>query len=131
MVARGIEAELHDSLGQPGRGDYRLTGAGAYDPGMEPSGEWSGLPGADLVHLGIDDLRAGRETESSLLVAVAAERLRAIGVELPDVERIDFAWHRLYDLLNAADPRAAHSRYNALLGRMASFARAAEHARAS
>jgi hypothetical protein len=36
--------------------------------------------------------------------------------------------HQLYDLLASDHPESAHSRYNALLLRMASFARAAEHA---
>jgi hypothetical protein len=37
--------------------------------------------------------------------------------------------HRLYALLAATDPDSAHSRYNALVGRIVTFARAAEHAR--
>jgi hypothetical protein len=37
--------------------------------------------------------------------------------------------HRLYELLARTQP-SAHSRYNALVGRIVSFARAAEHAAA-
>jgi hypothetical protein len=38
--------------------------------------------------------------------------------------------HRLYELLAQTDGSAAHSRYNALVRRIVSFARAAEHAAA-
>lgn len=84
------------------------------------------LPGHDLVSAGIDDLAAGRETEAGLLVAMAAPRLRTIGLEVPSGggERPS---HRLYELLSESGD-GAHSRYNALVGRMVSFARAAEHA---
>jgi hypothetical protein len=84
------------------------------------------LPGHELVSAGLVDLLAGRESEASLAVAVAATRLRALGFDVPDVGWTDVS-HRLYGLL-AANGRGAHSRYNALLGRIASFARAAEHA---
>jgi hypothetical protein len=87
----------------------------------------STLPGAELVIAGIDDLRAGRESEASLVVAMAAPRLRAIGVEVPEGGG-EAPSHRLYELLSDRQPDAAHSRYNALLARVASFSRAAEHA---
>jgi len=79
------------------------------------------------VTAGIRDLAAGRESEASLLVAMAAPRLRALGLEVPDGggERPS---HRLYDLLSEHDASGAHSRYNALVRRIASFSRAAEHA---
>ena len=41
------------------------------------------LPGYELVSVGLDDLAAGRETESALLVAMAAPRLRAVGIDVP------------------------------------------------
>ncbi|MHB1835931.1 MAG: hypothetical protein ACYCXW_13285 [Solirubrobacteraceae bacterium] len=84
------------------------------------------LPGSDLVRRGIADLRAGAETEAALLVAMAAPRLRSLGLDVP-------AWagpepsHRLYELL-ATSGESPHSRYNALVARIVSFARAAEHA---
>lgn len=87
------------------------------------------LPGAELVEQGLDDLGAGRETPVAALVSMAAPRLRALGVEVPRTID-DRPSHRLYDLLSEEDPASAHSRYNALVGRIASFARAAEHARA-
>jgi hypothetical protein len=70
------------------------------------------------------DLSAGRESEASLVVATAApgcwdlmcQRARASN---PPID---------LDELLAKDDGGAHSRYNALVGRMVSFARAAEHA---
>jgi len=87
------------------------------------------LPGNELVEQGLGDLRAGRETPVAALVSMAAPRLRDLGIEVPPT--IDGRpSHRLYDLLCEEDPGSAHSRYNALVARIASFARAAEHARA-
>jgi hypothetical protein len=84
------------------------------------------LPGHELVAAGLSDLAAGRESESSLLVAMAAPRLRTLGFDVPagGGERPS---HRLYELLSEAE-QGAHSRYNALVGRIVSFARAAERA---
>jgi hypothetical protein len=84
------------------------------------------LPGHELVSAGLADLAAGRESEESLLVAMAAPRLRELGFEVPAGGQ-EQPSHRLYELLTEHD-RAAHSRYNALVGRVVSFARAAEHA---
>jgi hypothetical protein len=91
------------------------------------------LPGADLVERGVTDLRSGRETEAALLVTIAAPRLRALGLDIPDQRRRrgangESAEHRLYALLASTPGGGAYSRYNALLARMVSFARAAEHA---
>ena len=82
------------------------------------------LPGADLVEAGLADLERGVESVEALLVSVGAPRLRALGFELSS----PFASpeHRLYELLAADDPDAAHSRYNALIRRLVSFERAAE-----
>jgi hypothetical protein len=82
------------------------------------------LPGHELVSAGLGDLVAGRESEASLLVTMAAPRLRALGLEVPAGPKDPS--HRLYGLL--AEREGAHSRYNALVGRIISFARAAEHA---
>ncbi|HEY2595759.1 MAG TPA: hypothetical protein VGK33_17845 [Chloroflexota bacterium] len=86
----------------------------------------TGLPGHELVVAGLADLAAGRESEASLTVAMAAPRLRALGLDVP-VGGGDHPAHRLYELLSEED-RGAHSRYNALVGRIVGFARAAEHA---
>ena len=87
------------------------------------------LPGHDLVAAGVEDLARGRETEAALLVAMARPRLEALGVHVP-AGGGPRPSHRLYALLSEGDS-GAHSRYNALVGRIASFARAAEHASAS
>lgn len=79
------------------------------------------------MNAGIRDLAAGRESETSLVVAMAAPRLRALGVDVP-AGGGEWPSHRLYELLSEQDLGGAHSRYNALVGRIVSFARAAEHA---
>ena len=96
----------------------------AYYWGVDPA--LGNLPGHELVSAGLDDLAAGRETEASLLVAMAAPRLRAVGIDVPPAAGDDPS-HRLYEMI-AADAGSPHSRYNALVGRIVSFARAAEHA---
>jgi len=85
------------------------------------------LPGIDLVERGLGDLRAGRTTPESALVSMAAPRLNAIGVDVP-FSGHNGASHRLYDLLSEENRASAHSRYNARVARIVSFARAAEHA---
>jgi hypothetical protein len=84
------------------------------------------LPGSELVEQGLDDLDAGRETEAALLLEIAAPRLRGLGVDLHTRRDGNQAppEHRLYELLSAQPD--AHSRYNALLARIASYAHAAE-----
>ncbi|MHB8691964.1 MAG: hypothetical protein ACYDHH_12030 [Solirubrobacteraceae bacterium] len=84
----------------------------------------SSLPGHDLVADGLEDLAAGRETAAAMLVSMAASRLRAVGIDVP-TSTVGVPSHRLYALLEQEGP-GAHSRYNALVGRLVSFARAAE-----
>ena len=86
------------------------------------------LPGHEIVSEGIEDLVAGRESESALLVAMAAPRLRRLGLHVPEGGGARPS-HRLYELL-ADTGEGPHSRYNALVARVVSFARAAEHASA-
>lgn len=81
------------------------------------------LPGGDLIAKGLDDLAQGADTIEALLVAIGAQRLRRLGFQLPTLEDPE---HRLYSRLAAADPDAAHSRYNALLRKLTSFERALE-----
>lgn len=88
----------------------------------------SALPGGDLVEKGLADLVAGLETLEALLVAIGADRLRAAGLDVPEV-RIAEPEHRLYALLEAEDPAAAHAGYNALIRRLVSFERAMEGGR--
>ncbi|MCP9491120.1 MAG: hypothetical protein MSC31_14780 [Solirubrobacteraceae bacterium MAG38_C4-C5] len=87
------------------------------------------LPGADIVAQGVDDLGRGVESIAGLVVATAAPRLMDVGVSVPEIA-LPLPSHRLYELLSSEDPASAHSRYNALLRRVVSFARAAEHAAA-
>jgi hypothetical protein len=89
----------------------------------------SNFPGHELVRAGLQDLEAGRETEAALLVAIAAPRLRAVGFEVPAGTESSPS-HRLYELLSGSGA-GAHGRYNALVRRIVSFARSAEHAAAS
>ncbi len=88
------------------------------------------LPGAEIVLEGLEDLAAGRETANSESVLMASVRLRSAGLEIPSRPAGVPAAHRLYEKLAAEDPRNAHSSYNAIVRRVASFARAAENARA-
>ena len=85
------------------------------------------FPGADLVGQGLADLAEGLLTEEALLVTAAAPRLRAIGFDVPP-GTVNAPLHRLYELLASSDSVDPHSRYNALVARVVSFARAAERA---
>ncbi len=81
------------------------------------------LPGADLVERGLHDLRAGVESVESLLVSMAAPRLRALGFDVP-APLVDPEL-RLYRRLALDHGAGAHDRYNALVRRIVSFQRAA------
>jgi hypothetical protein len=87
----------------------------------------SALPGAEIVSVGLSDLRAGNETAAALLVSIGAPRLRRLGVVVP--QTIENPEHRLYARLLQAEGDAAHSRYNALLNRLVSYERALSCAR--
>jgi hypothetical protein len=86
--------------------------------------DWDSLPGGELIRTGLEDLAAGIESVPSLLVSVGAPRLRRSGVELVGEPYSD-PEHRLYARLADEGPDSAHSRYNALIRRLASFARCA------
>lgn len=85
------------------------------------------LPGAELVDIGVEDLRAGRETVEALLVSIGATRLRATGLDVP--EPLPDAELSLYELLRREHGDDAHGRYNSLVRRLVSYERAAECAR--
>lgn len=87
------------------------------------------LPGAEIVLPGIEDLKAGRETVNALAVSAAAAKLGVRDLVSDTDADEPPAAHRLYLRLNSELGDAAHSRYNAILARVASFARAAGHAR--
>ena len=88
------------------------------------------LPGGDLFVQGVEDVLRGGSTEASLLVSLARTRLIQAGLEVPP-SPAGRPSHELYDLLAATHGNDAHRRCNALLRRIASFGRAAEHAASS
>ena len=94
----------------------------------EPSFGDLGLPGGALIDQGLDDLAGGRETRESLLVSLAASRLRREGVPVSGHSLCD-ADHRLYRLLETTEGALAHARYLALLRQVTSFADACRRAR--
>jgi len=94
-------------------------------PCYDPAVDYAALPGGDLVGQGLDDLAKGVESVPSLLVSIGAPRLRRAGVPVPE-RTFDDPEHRLYLRLAAEDSDAAHSRYNAWIGRLVSFENALE-----
>ncbi len=88
------------------------------------------LPGADIVERGLRDLAAKEETVDALLVALAAPRLRALGLNVPPTTSSDPRLS-LYRLLQRDNPDDAHGRFNALVRRLVSFERAMERERFS
>lgn len=82
------------------------------------------LPGADLVEQGLKDLSENRVTELSLLVLIAAPRLRGLGLQVPERDFPRPYEHALYERLEQRLGDGAHSRYNSLIRRIVSYARA-------
>ncbi len=87
------------------------------------------LPGAEIVLPGLADLQAGRASVNASAVQAAAPRLRRAGLDAPSAGGDAPAAHVLYRQLGEELGDGAHSRYNAILARVASFAGAAELAR--
>jgi len=88
-----------------------------------------GLPGGEMIDRGLAALAAAEETLESLVVSLAAPRLRREGVPLPRAVFLD-ADRRLYRLLEEESAELAHSRYLAYLRLAESFADACSTARA-
>ena len=86
-----------------------------------------GLPGGDIVDTGLADLAAGTLTVESLLVSLAAARLRREGIPLSPVHADPE--NRLYKLLSRNAGDLAHARYGAYLRQVVSFADACRTAR--
>jgi len=86
-----------------------------------------GLPGGDLVDAGLADLSVGKTTVESLLVSLAAPRLRREGVPIGSVHANPE--NRLYRLLSRAEGDLAHARYSAYLRQVVSFADACQGVR--
>ncbi len=85
------------------------------------------LPGAELIELGLGDLATSTESIESLLVSIAAPRLRTLGHVIPRV--FENPELRLYELLAIEFGDGAHARYNALVRQLVSYQRAADCAR--
>jgi hypothetical protein len=91
-----------------------------------PDDALENLPGAEIVLPGLADLKAGRESVNASAVQAAAPRLRRAGIDAPSATGDAPAAHLLYQQLSEELGDAAHSRYNAILDRVLSFAIAAE-----
>jgi len=88
------------------------------------------LPGGAMIDKGLDDLVAGLESPESLLVSLAAPRLRREGVPVPSTTFPD-AERRLFRLLEGNHGGLAHARYLAHLRQTSSFADACRLARSN
>jgi hypothetical protein len=84
------------------------------------------LPGAELVEQGLADLNRDEPTDLALLVLIASPRLKRLGLRIPERFYPRPYEHGLYDRLNQRLGSAAHSYYNSLLRRIASYAAALE-----
>ena len=89
--------------------------------------EARGLPGGDIVDAGLADLAAGKTTVESLLISLAAPRLRREGVPIGQVQ--GNPEDGLYRLLTQTAGDLAHARYGAYLRQMVSFADSCRMAR--
>ena len=87
-----------------------------------------GLPGGEVIDAGLDALAAGEDSVESLVVSLAAPRLRREGVPLPG-PLIPDADLRLYRLLERTSGDLAHARYLAYLRQVVSFADSCSAAR--
>ena len=87
------------------------------------------LPGGELVETGLADLAQGRVSDCSLLVLIAAPRLRRLGISIPERTSPQPYEHQLYARLDGRLGAGAHSYYNSLLRRIVSYARALERQR--
>ena len=79
-----------------------------------------GLPGGEAIDAGLAHLADGRVTMESLVVSLAASRLRREGV--PVGTTLQNPENRLYELLAETHGDLAHARYLAWLQQIESFA---------
>ncbi|HEY7671937.1 MAG TPA: hypothetical protein VIC71_06950 [Gammaproteobacteria bacterium] len=86
-----------------------------------------GLPGGDIVDTGLAHLALGTISAESLVVSLAAPRLRREGVPVGRVQTDPE--NRLYERLSTTMGELAHARYAAYLQQIASFADACCFAR--
>ena len=84
------------------------------------------LPGAELVKEGLHDLEHNRITDCSLLVLIAAPRLKSLGIEVPERPSATPHEHALYERLEQRLGAGAHSYYNSLIRRIVSYEQSLE-----
>ncbi len=87
------------------------------------------LPEAETITAGLEDLRRGvKDTVGALLVAIAAPRLRSLGLDVPPDDRLpDEPELRLYrHLCRISTDGGAYVQYKAMLSRLVSFEEALE-----
>ncbi len=81
-----------------------------------------GLPGGDRIEKGLRDLSRGQQSTEALLIAVAAQRLRGLGLDVPEnavlLAEPDLA---LYESLRGHPSGDPYFRYNALRHELDSF----------
>jgi hypothetical protein len=94
---------------------------------MRSVDRFTAFPGGDLIAQGVQDLALQTESVDALLVSIGAPRLRAAGMELPQI--VAAAERRLCDRLAAEDCGTPHGQYNAFVRHLASFEHAVECAR--
>jgi len=79
------------------------------------------LPGYEIYQKGIADIQSGRESKEAYAVAIAALRLRAAGVPVPEQAFHVIEPHlALYRYLKKQGGDA-HSEYNSLMRRLVRF----------
>lgn len=89
--------------------------------------ELNSFPGGDLVIKGLADLSQRIISDEALLVSVASPRLRALGFVVPELTEVPLPHeHALFEAMERRLDRGAHAAYNALIGRIVSFAQAYE-----
>jgi len=93
----------------------------------DPSFAALGLPGGDIVDTGLAHLALGTISPESMVVSLAAPRLRREGVPVGPVQ--PEPEDRLYELLSQTSGDLAHARYGAYLRQIVSFADACRFAR--
>jgi hypothetical protein len=84
------------------------------------------LPDQELVEQGLADLEMGQVTDYSLLLLIAAPRLKRQGIEIPNLAIPWLYEHQLFARLTECLGAAAYSYYNSLIRRVVSYARALE-----
>ncbi len=89
--------------------------------------DFDGLPGAERVLKGVEDLHRGIRSIEALLVAAAPQRLRECGLEIrDDASMLTEPELALYEALGAESDGDPYPRYNALRRELDSFMNALE-----